>query len=299
MAENHPVGFQWVMEAREHGAKMIHVDPRFTRTSAMADMWMPLRAGHRYRFPRRLDPLRSAKTRKISANTCVNYTNASVILRDEFQDTEDSAEFSRVGCRRRKQYKTESWAISGIAIKQGCQPEHSASGGHAKDRGGEKSSEPSIYEQDLTLQNPCCVYQVLKTAFFSLHAGNGRAVLWHFAGRVSEHCGNFLLLPPAQKRLPQSVTPWDGRNIPTACRSFVPRRFCSCCSATSAAPAAAFSRCVATHRFRVQPTFRLFTNSARLLADAVLRRGFEDSGKIHRSTHIRKPVGGTTSTNTS
>jgi len=45
MAENHPVGFQWVVEAREKGAKVIHVDPRFTRTSAMADIWVPLRAG--------------------------------------------------------------------------------------------------------------------------------------------------------------------------------------------------------------------------------------------------------------
>ena len=45
MAENHPVGFQWVMEARESGRKIIHVDPRFKRTSAMADIWVPLRAG--------------------------------------------------------------------------------------------------------------------------------------------------------------------------------------------------------------------------------------------------------------
>src|SRR5437764_7825866 len=45
MAENHPVGFQWVMEAREHGAQVIHVDPRFTRTSAMATTWVGIRAG--------------------------------------------------------------------------------------------------------------------------------------------------------------------------------------------------------------------------------------------------------------
>ena len=45
MAENHPVGFRWVIKARERGATIIHVDPRFTRTSAMADMWVPLRAG--------------------------------------------------------------------------------------------------------------------------------------------------------------------------------------------------------------------------------------------------------------
>jgi len=45
MAENHPVGFQWVMEAREKGGKVIHVDPRFSRTSEMADYWLPLRPG--------------------------------------------------------------------------------------------------------------------------------------------------------------------------------------------------------------------------------------------------------------
>src|SRR5437879_5744719 len=46
MAENHPVGFQWVIEAREKNkAKVIHVDPRFTRTSAMSDIWVPLRCG--------------------------------------------------------------------------------------------------------------------------------------------------------------------------------------------------------------------------------------------------------------
>ena len=45
MAENHPIGFQWVMEAKERGAKIIHVDPRFSRTSAVSDIWAPIRAG--------------------------------------------------------------------------------------------------------------------------------------------------------------------------------------------------------------------------------------------------------------
>ena len=45
MAECHPVGFQWVMEAKNRGAKIIHVDPRFTRTSAVADLHVPIRAG--------------------------------------------------------------------------------------------------------------------------------------------------------------------------------------------------------------------------------------------------------------
>ena len=45
MAECHPVAFQWVVEAKARGAKVIHVDPRFTRTSALADLHVPLRAG--------------------------------------------------------------------------------------------------------------------------------------------------------------------------------------------------------------------------------------------------------------
>ena len=45
MAEAHPVGFQWVMEAKARGATVIHVDPRFSRTSAMADRYVPIRAG--------------------------------------------------------------------------------------------------------------------------------------------------------------------------------------------------------------------------------------------------------------
>ena len=45
MAECHPVGFRFVMEARERGAKIIHVDPRFTRTSANADLYAPIRPG--------------------------------------------------------------------------------------------------------------------------------------------------------------------------------------------------------------------------------------------------------------
>ena len=45
MAENHPVAFRWVMKAKEHGAKLIHVDPRFTRTSAVSDIYAPIRAG--------------------------------------------------------------------------------------------------------------------------------------------------------------------------------------------------------------------------------------------------------------
>ena len=45
MAECHPVGFQWVMEAKARGARVIHIDPRFTRTSAVADLHVPFVRG--------------------------------------------------------------------------------------------------------------------------------------------------------------------------------------------------------------------------------------------------------------
>lgn len=45
MAEAHPVGFQWVTEAKKRGARVIHIDPRFSRTSALADKYVPIRAG--------------------------------------------------------------------------------------------------------------------------------------------------------------------------------------------------------------------------------------------------------------
>ena len=89
MAECHPVGFQWVMEAKARGATVIHVDPRFTRTSAVADLHVPLRAGQRHRLPRRPHQPRAEHGGSSSATTCVAYTNAATILTEDFADTED------------------------------------------------------------------------------------------------------------------------------------------------------------------------------------------------------------------
>jgi formate dehydrogenase major subunit len=160
MAENHPVGFQWVIEARNKGAKIIHVDPRFTRTSAMADMWVPLRAGSDI-------VLLGALIRHVLENNLVfreyvlHYTNASVILRDDFKDTDELDGVFSGWDAEKKEYKTDTWAYKGAPTRPDASLSH---GGHGKDRGGEKSQE-NVYEQDLTLRNPRCVYQVLKRHF--------------------------------------------------------------------------------------------------------------------------------------
>ena len=69
MAECHPVGFQWVMEAKARGAKLIHVDPRFTRTSAVADVHVPLRAGSDITFVGALINYVLQRRRSTSATT--------------------------------------------------------------------------------------------------------------------------------------------------------------------------------------------------------------------------------------
>lgn len=95
MAENHPVAFRWVAEAKRRGAKLIHVDPRFTRTSAMADLYVPLRSGTDIAFLGGLIHY-MIENEKYFKDYVVNYTNAATIIRDDFQDTEDLEGSSRV-----------------------------------------------------------------------------------------------------------------------------------------------------------------------------------------------------------
>src|SRR3954467_2439906 len=156
MAENHPVGFQWVIEAREqNGAKIIHVDPRFHRTSAMADYWLPLRGGTDMVFLGALINYVLVDERYFREYV-VHYTNAATILRDDFKDTEDlGGLFSGWDG---KKYDTASWLYAGAKKKD--VEEH----GLGKDRGGE-AQELHEPHRDETLQHPRCVFQVLKRHF--------------------------------------------------------------------------------------------------------------------------------------
>ncbi len=168
MAENHPVGFQWVVEAREKGATVIHVDPRFTRTSAMADIWVPLRAGTDIIFLGALIRYVLENNREFR-DYVVNYTNAPMILREDLRDTEDLDGFFSGWNAEKKQYDPESWLYEGSPVKPGAhhesKPGHApAGGGHGKDRGGE-AQDAGKYEDDRTLQHPRCVFQVLKRHF--------------------------------------------------------------------------------------------------------------------------------------
>src|SRR5512147_2495003 len=93
MAENHPVAFRWPMRAKVNGAKLIHVDPRFTRTSAVADIYAPIRAGSDIAFLGGMIRYVMESERWNSDpffKTWVGlYTNAATLIGEEFRDTED------------------------------------------------------------------------------------------------------------------------------------------------------------------------------------------------------------------
>src|SRR5438270_364176 len=86
MAECHPVGFQWVMEAKERGAKVIHVDPRFSRTSAVADLHVPIRAGSDIAFLGGIVNYILENGREFR-EYIVRYTNAATIVGEDFRTT--------------------------------------------------------------------------------------------------------------------------------------------------------------------------------------------------------------------
>ena len=88
MAEAHPVGFRWVMKAKERGARVIHIDPRYSRTSQLADTYVAIRAGTDVAFLGGI--IRHVlETESYFRDYVIQYTNASTIINEQFRDTED------------------------------------------------------------------------------------------------------------------------------------------------------------------------------------------------------------------
>jgi formate dehydrogenase major subunit len=163
MAENHPVGFQWVMEARERGAHVIHVDPRFTRTSAMATKWVGIRAGSDIAFLGGI--VNYILEHDLWFEEYVrHYTNAPVIISEDFADPEDLDGFFSGWDPQKGRYDTTSWQYAGMEVHGSAgqretttRGEQSGHGGHG---GGLEHGEPP--EEDPSLQHPRCVFQLLK-----------------------------------------------------------------------------------------------------------------------------------------
>ena len=236
MAENHPVGFQWVMEARERGAEVIHVDPRFTRTSAMATQHVGIRAGADIAF----------------LGGIVNYILAGERWFDEYvQALHERAGDHRRGVpghrgprrpllrlrprdehvRQRDAGSTRAWRRR---ARRGAPPKGEQAGPRRGQARSSTHGEPPA--EDPTLQHPRCVFQILK-----------RHYARYTPELVAEACGctasEFLdgrrgALRELRPRADVGVraTRSAGRSTPSACRSSAPPRSSSCCSGNIGRP---------------------------------------------------------------
>ncbi len=179
MAEAHPVGFRWVVKAKERGARVIHIDPHFSRTSQLADLHVPIRAGSDIAFLGGL--IRHViETESYFRDYVLNYTNASTLVGEKFQDTEDppddngAAQSGEAGGRAGGKplglfsgfdpdtgmYERSSWAYEGgeIAAAAGVR-EHSTQSFNERTGAGMLAGE---IKRDETLQHPRCVFQILR-----------------------------------------------------------------------------------------------------------------------------------------
>src|SRR5437764_3313718 len=168
MAENHPVGFQWVMEARERGAKVFHVDPRFTRTSAMATKHVGIRAGSDIAFLGGIVHYILGHDRWFEEYV-KTYTNAPVVISEEFAATEDLDGVFSGWDPDKGQYDVTTWQYAGTTVHGAAgQREEGFSGKGeqvGKGGGGAGLSHGEPPAEDPTLQHPRCVFQILKRHF--------------------------------------------------------------------------------------------------------------------------------------
>jgi formate dehydrogenase major subunit len=162
MAECHPVGFRFVMEARERGAKIIHVDPRYTRTSANVDLYAPIRPGTDIAF---LGGIINyvLQNEKYFKEYVVRYTNAPFLISKDFKDTEDLGGIFSGWNEETRKYDPQTWSYQSEEAPEGGPPARAKTGETFADRAVRSSTQP--IPRDDTLQDPNCVFQILKRHF--------------------------------------------------------------------------------------------------------------------------------------
>src|SRR6266481_109221 len=154
-AENHPCGFKWPIEAkRTRNAKIISVDPRFTRTSAVADLFCQIRAGTDIAFLGGVLHY-AIENNRIAKDYLVNYTNAAFIVKSDFKLPGDTdGVFSGLDPKTQS-YDKSTWNYAGTG--GGTEAPHPAAGSAPP-----APTLPEKVQYDLTLENPNCVFQLLK-----------------------------------------------------------------------------------------------------------------------------------------
>src|SRR5438270_116633 len=139
MAEAHPVAFANVVKAKELGAQVMHVDPHYSRTSALANLYVPTRAGSDIVFLGAI--IRHVlETSGYFHDYVVQYTNAATLVREDFKDTEElDGLFSGYDPASETYTDQKSWD-------------------YQRDKNGQPLSDP-------TLQHPQCVFQIMRRHF--------------------------------------------------------------------------------------------------------------------------------------
>jgi formate dehydrogenase major subunit len=167
MAEQHPVGFQWVIEAKERGAKVIHVDPRFTRTSAMADSHIQIRPGTDIAFL-------GGVVNYIFEHGAVfedyvrHFTNGPVIIKRDFQDAEEASGFFSGWNPDDSAYQIDTWGYNkstGEAAAGKSEQEADVSGEQSHGAHGMELSHGDPPDVDNSMEDEYCVLQILRRHF--------------------------------------------------------------------------------------------------------------------------------------
>jgi formate dehydrogenase major subunit len=159
MAENHPIAFRFVMQAKAKGATVIHADPRFTRTSAMADIYAPVRAGSDIAFL-------GGVIRHILENNLwfrdyvMDYTNIATIISPDYRDPEQLDGVFSGWDEEGKRYVLDTWQYEGMRVPSSLAEHHASTTESFNDTS--KRTDQGPPPEDRTLQHPNCVYQIMK-----------------------------------------------------------------------------------------------------------------------------------------
>ena len=167
MAEAHPVAYQWVVEAKARGATVIHVDPHYSRTSALADMFVPLRAGTDIAF---LGGVINhvLRTESDFREYVLAYTNAPTIVGEDFEEAGVDGLFSGYD-HATMTYDAKQLAVRGRLRRRRLRPARPGEQ-HRHPRATATSAVPAAAASptlDPTLQHPRCVWQILKRHYAS------------------------------------------------------------------------------------------------------------------------------------
>ncbi len=162
-AENHPISFRWVLKAKERGAKVVCVDPRFTKSASQADIYARLRSGTDIAFLGGMIKYILDNDR-MHRDYVVNYTNASFLVDDGFSFDAATALFSGYD-EARNAYDEKTWQYRFHRVDPDARPETMTPAQRTEYDRVKALADAREPLKDPTLQDPRCVFQLLKRHF--------------------------------------------------------------------------------------------------------------------------------------